>query len=258
VTSGIVMFDATDLSQIPAGPAAVAGYVDGLYQTAPALAARFPHAHLLTIAVSAADDADCLDVETGDATPAQAPAWYERQQARGVFRPCLYASVSVMQSQVIPALQAAGISRADVRLWTAHYAGLHRCGPSACGELSTDADGTQWTDVAYGRQLDQSLLLPGFFAVPAPAPAPSPAPAPVNWLEAIVRELPTLQQGSSGEDVRTVQGLCTARGRDTTVDGDFGALTEESVKGVQQATGITADGIVGPATWPVLITGSAA
>ena len=174
----IIMFDAVDISQIPAGPPAVAGYVDGEYRTVPALAARFPHALILTIATSAAHDADCLDVENGDARPADAPAWCRRQLARGAARPCLYASADVMDRQLIPELQKAGIPRGAVRLWTAHYAGRHICSPGTCSELSTQADGTQWTDRAFGRNLDQSLLLAGFFAAPAAAPAPAPQPQP--------------------------------------------------------------------------------
>jgi len=173
--SQIVLFDAIDLSQIPAGPAAVGAYVDGAWPTAAAAAARFPHARILTIAVSAEHDAEALDVETGDAKPADIPGWHKRQQPQ-VQRPCLYASVELMQAEVIPVLKAAGIPRGAVRLWTAHYAGKHTCGPSTCGELSTDADGTQWTDRAFGRQLDQSSLAADFFST---VPAPQPAPAPV-------------------------------------------------------------------------------
>ena len=140
MTSGqIVMFDAIDIAQIPAGPQAVAGYVDGRWPTAQALAARFPHAKLLTIAVSAAGDAEALDIEAGDATPPEAAAWHQRQQARGVARPCLYASVDLMQSAVLPVMKAAEIDRGAVRIWTAHYAGKHICGPSSCGELAIDA-----------------------------------------------------------------------------------------------------------------------
>jgi Aspartyl protease len=172
------MFDAIDLGQVPVGPAAVGAYVDGNWPTAEDAASRFPHAHLLTIAVSADHDAEALDVETGDAKPDDAPGWVGRQHPR-VQKPCLYASVDLMQSKVIPALQAAGIPRAAVRLWTAHYAGKHICGPLTCGELSADADGTQWTDQAFGRDLDQSLLVADFFGTPKPAAARKKA-APVT------------------------------------------------------------------------------
>ena len=83
----IAMFDATDITQIPADAPAVAGYVDGKWGTYPRLAAAFPRALLLSIAVFAADDADCLDIETGDADPADAPGWTGRQKARGAARP---------------------------------------------------------------------------------------------------------------------------------------------------------------------------
>ena len=171
MASEIIMFDAIDITQIPVGPAAVGAYVDGRWPTAAAAAARFPHARILTIAASPEHDAEALDIEIGDATPADAPAWHERQRKRGVQRPCLYASAGVMQTGVIPALQAAGIPRAEVRLWSAHYAGRHICGPSTCGELSIDADGTQWTSSALGLVLDQSLLLEDFFTTQNPTAA---------------------------------------------------------------------------------------
>jgi hypothetical protein len=188
--TGIVMFDSVDILQIPAGPAAVAGYADGAYANMAALAGRFPHACHLSIAVNPAHDADCLDIETGDARPGDAPGWVKRQQARGVARPCLYASVSVMQAQVIPLLKAAGIDRSAVRLWTAHYAGLHICAHDTCGEMGLQADGTQWTSRAFGRDLDQSILLDGFFSPvqPAPEPPEDEMPAGVIGTPAGVRE----------------------------------------------------------------------
>lgn len=244
----IIMFDATDVGQIPAGPAAVAGYVDGRWVTAPVLAHRFPHARLLTIATSPAHDADCLDIEGGDAAPADAAGWFTRQRGRGAARPCLYASVGLMQAEVIPVLQAASIERPLVRLWTAHYAGLHVCAHDTCGELSIPADGTQWTDFAFGRPVDQSLLLADFFDTP-PAPKPDPVPA---WQEAMMQALPVVRPGDTGDVVRTVQGLCVARGHQIAVDGDFGNATHEAVLAVQAAAHIAQDGTVGPETWPPL------
>src|SRR6266487_4563491 len=72
-------------------------------------------------------DAQCLDVEPGDATNADAPAWVKRQIARGVYRPVVYTSLSNVNA-LLRALAAAGISRPQVRLWTAHYTGReHLC-----------------------------------------------------------------------------------------------------------------------------------
>jgi putative peptidoglycan binding protein len=243
----LVMYDAIDVTQIPAGAAAVAGYVDGDWPTSAALAGLYPHADRLTIAVQPSGDADALDVENGDATPADAAAWYERQRRRGVARPCIYASAGVMQSGVVPVLGASGIGRGAVRLWSAHYTHIpHICGPLSCGAMSTDADGTQWTDAAMGRDLDQSLLLGDFFGA-------GPSPSPVPWQEQIMEQLPTLKQGDSGEAVRTVQGLCGARGQAVRIDGSLGPVTVTALRRVQAAAKISPDGVVGPATWAVLL-----
>lgn len=161
--SPIIMFDSVDLSQIPKDAEAVAGYVDGQWPTFSDLVFKWPEAHRLSIAVSASSDAECLDIETGDATPAQAPAWVRRQIKKGVEKPVVYSSVSVMD-EVISELQAAGISRNEVRVWTAHYTNNHLCGPGTCKEMSASADATQWTNNALGKSLDQSVLTKGFFS----------------------------------------------------------------------------------------------
>ena len=241
----LVMYDSVDPGQIPADAQFLAGYIDGAYANSAELADRFPRARLLTIAVFAQHDAECLDIETGDATPGQAPGWYARQRARGITRPCLYASASVMGAAVIPAISAAGIRRGTVRLWSAHYTGTpHICGPSSCGLTSIEMDGTQWTSRALGRTLDQSLLADGFF---------STLPA-TGWTAAMIADLPTLRQGDTGNDVRTIQALCAARGHATAVDGAFGAATATSVRAVQTSYGIGVDGIAGQDTWTVLVT----
>jgi peptidoglycan hydrolase-like protein with peptidoglycan-binding domain len=53
--------------------------------------------------------------------------------------------------------------------------------------------------------------------------------------------------------VRTLQQLLQARGFNVAVDGIFGPVTEGAVKDFQQSKGLSADGIVGPQTWPKLI-----
>jgi len=64
---------------------------------------------------------------------------------------------------------------------------------------------------------------------------------------------PLEQEGSTGEDVRTVQYLVTAQGHPTGVDGAFGPLTKTAVETFQSSRGLGADGIVGQQTWPQLI-----
>lgn len=154
VAGPITMYDAVTVTNIPAGAQAVAGYVNGRYQTVHELEARFPRAKLLTIAVTADADADCLDVENGDATPEQAPQWVHRQLARRVKRPCIYANRSTMPA-VWAALTRVGIERDEVRLWVADWTGEPH--------IPAPYDACQWhggVDVAY----DQSLTLAGFFA----------------------------------------------------------------------------------------------
>jgi hypothetical protein len=162
------MFDSVDISQIPAGPAAVAGYVDGSWPTYDSLVAAFPAAERLSISLLG-DDAMCADVENGAMRAADVPGWHARQAARGIQRPVVYASAFTMRDQVLPVLAGAGIGLPSVRLWSAHYGERHICGPHSCGALGIDADGTQWTPNALGRNLDQSLLSPGFFTGKLPA-----------------------------------------------------------------------------------------
>jgi hypothetical protein len=148
------MFDSVDLSQIPPGAGAVAGYVGGKWPTYNEVVKRFPNAKHLSIAINATEDAECLDVETGDATPAEVPAWVHRQQSRGVKRPVLYANFSTMP-QVLAALASAGIDRhLDVRLWVAEY--------TYTAHIPLGYDACQWTDRSGGRNLDQSLCLGTF------------------------------------------------------------------------------------------------
>jgi hypothetical protein len=173
------MYDTIYNDLFPSGAAAYASYVDGGVGDQPNygwVTARYPKADHLSVAIFPSDDADCLDIEPGAAEPADAAVWYERQIKRGVYRPCFYASASLMESSLIPIVRAAGFPRDRIRLWSAHYGeGQHVCGPASCRLTSIPMDGTQWTDSAGGRNVDQSLLLPGFFA---PQPSPDPRYGP--------------------------------------------------------------------------------
>ena len=166
------MYDTIENNQFPSGAAAYAGYVDGSIGNQPNYAyivSAFPKAQHLSIALFSSDNADALDVEPGASIPSEIPAWYARQRDRGIQRPCVYASASVMNDSILPVLSDAKVSRGAVRLWTAHYGeGEHICGPNTCGALGENADGTQWTPTAGGLVLDQSLLLENFFTTMTP------------------------------------------------------------------------------------------
>lgn len=156
--SPLTMYDAVTISEIPANPQAVGGYVGGNWPTWSSLIARFPKAQHLSIAINSSEDAECLDIENGDATPGDAPAWHARQIARGVKRPCFYANTSTMPS-VLAAVSH--VPRANYRLWTAHYTGA--------AHIEAGSDATQWTSTALGRNLDASQCSDSFFTDP-PAP----------------------------------------------------------------------------------------
>lgn len=167
------MFDSIDASQIPAGQDD-AGYVDGRWPNFTTLHGP----NNLSIAVFASDNADALDDEPGDATNAQAGPWVKRELSLGHWRPCVYTSVSNVPA-LLAALAGAGITRTQVRIWTAHYTyQTHRCTHACNAGLPTDfvADATQWTDRSGGRNLDESTVADDFFGTqPAPiAPAPAP------------------------------------------------------------------------------------
>ena len=62
-----------------------------------------------------------------------------------------------------------------------------------------------------------------------------------------------LKKGSRGIEVMLLQSTLTKLGFSLgAVDGIFGPRTESAVKRFQRATGLTADGIVGPKTWAML------
>jgi peptidoglycan hydrolase-like protein with peptidoglycan-binding domain len=81
---------------------------------------------------------------------------------------------------------------------------------------------------------------------PTPNPDDGPAPNPDPSTR------PTIRQGSSGPDVEYLQGRLIDFGYNLTVDGDFGPMTASAVRSFQNSSGLTADGIVGPATWEAL------
>lgn len=72
-----------------------------------------------------------------------------------------------------------------------------------------------------------------------------------TWPQLIVQ----VSQGSHGDAVRGVQSQLHSRGDGAAVnvDGVFGPITDEAIRGFQSLLGLTVDGIVGPATWSSLV-----
>ena len=161
-----------------------------MWPTYAQLEKNFPHARLLDITVNAETNANCLDVENGDATIEQAPDWVKRQIARKVYRPCLYTSAGNLRA-LVATMSAAGVPPLAYRVWSAHYTGQrHLCAPFSCGFGVTEVDGTQFTSKANGHSLDESVLNPEFFDTP-----PAPEPALPAWEGTAMNKLPTLQEG---------------------------------------------------------------
>lgn len=150
----LVMFDTTTPDQLPNHPQAVAGYVSGRWPDYGTIRKLYPHAKHLSISTNVSTTADCLDIESGDAKPVSAPDWYRRAVQENVWRPCFYADLSTMP-EVRKQLDAAGIDRADYRLWVADW--------THTPHLPDGYDACQWTDKALGRNLDESLCAPDFF-----------------------------------------------------------------------------------------------
>lgn len=150
----------------------VAAYGNGHFANHNKAKAEFPHAHILKIDVNGQGIGNTGDFEAGDMALAHAGAWAKGRIHAGIHRPVIYFSVSNWRT-IMQSLQAAGVSRSDIRIWTAHYTGqAHRCS-SACGfGVTGSADATQWAspsahgtlpDKYAGRNVDVSLTADNFF-----------------------------------------------------------------------------------------------
>jgi hypothetical protein len=274
----LTMFDSINVADIPStGMDAVAGYVGGNWPTFAALVKRFPHLPALSIAVNSSENARFLDVENGDATPADVPGWLDRQarleptETHGIYCP----------ASSIAAVRAAAGNRRYL-LWSAHYgAGEHICGPGACQYPKADA--TQFDDHgAHGEHIDRTVMSPAFLAAFAPkVPALSAIPVvfrkvisivlPVRHNTGLASEKPwgafPLKAGWYGLNDGTANshsGLNPADQRGVkqvqrevgvVADGKFGPATAAAVVRWQRVHKLTGDGAVGVHTWNAMTQG---
>lgn len=66
-------------------------------------------------------------------------------------------------------------------------------------------------------------------------------------------KMPTVKRGSKGRTVNRLQGLLTANGYKTSIDGIFGPQTEKALRSFQTKHAKPVDGIAGPITWNALL-----
>lgn len=157
--------DSVNVDALPDGMHCYAGYANGTYANVSKIEARFPGVKVYQIDVLNAGVGDYLDVEKGDAQPADTPGWWHRRRQAAVARPGIYGSPTTWAGAggIAAELTSAGIVRGAVTCWTAHYdpaLGAHLCTPELCGMPDGwTADLTQYTDTGT---YDLSLLGPTF------------------------------------------------------------------------------------------------
>jgi hypothetical protein len=165
-----VMRDSTVLADIPVhGTDIVAPYVNGRYaSTLTQVRARFPTAGVAWIDVNGThpENAQILDVEQGDATPAEAALW---ARARHIlhphaYPPIIYCNRSTL-TPVFNAMATVGLKAgAGFRLWIATLDGT-----KAVKDM-TGVTAVQYAGQAQtGGHYDESIVYdPTWLAAPAP------------------------------------------------------------------------------------------
>jgi hypothetical protein len=169
-------FDAVNPQNIPDTAQMVAGYVDGLYAWKLADWARFPHAVKVQIAVFASTNAGhVLDCESGDATPAECPAWVAMRRKAGED-PSVYTSYGNLGQNwaiVINAFKNARV--AEPHYWIAAYPGI--------GPVLYPGSHAHQYQGGMTAPVDISVVADYWPGVdPAPVPPIPPAPRKVTMI----------------------------------------------------------------------------
>jgi hypothetical protein len=176
------MRDAVSVSAIPAGTPAVAGYLSGFWPTFRPLVLAFPRAYHVPVAIGATPvykslvgRMSCLDIEPGDATPAEGGPWAKGEIGLGV-KPCEYANESTMPAVKASLAHWLGSGwRAKVFLWVAAW--TYHPG------LLAGYDADQWTNHGpQGQNYDESTVSRAFLGI-----KPPPPPLPVCFTHRMTR-----------------------------------------------------------------------
>lgn len=197
------MYDAVTVDNIPSGAKMVAYYVDGNYANGTAMKARFPGAVYvpITIGNTAANGIGVgavLDVETGDATAADAVEWCLNYSGSNKDL-VVYCNTSTWPS-VRSAFQSANVT--EPNYWVAQYDN----NPS----IPSGAIAKQYASSNYDTSSVASW--PGH-ASPAPTPVPTPTPAPAPKPTPKPTPTPTPPENDvalTSEDVQNVAAAVVA------------------------------------------------
>ena len=163
------MYDGVTASKLPVSAQLVGGYVDGLYRWSAADWARFPRSVKVRIAVFAStNDGHVLDVEPGNATPAQSVDWVLMRRRAGAD-PTVYMNTSTWPT-VRSSFQARRV--AEPHYWVAQYddRAVIPSGAIAKQYYNNDSLGYDLSIVADHW--------PGVDPKPMPVPGPVPKPIP--------------------------------------------------------------------------------
>jgi hypothetical protein len=164
--------DAAAIAAIPSAIGLVAGYDDGDYAWAAADWDRFPNSVHVHIAVHASTNSgSVLDVENGDATPADAVSWVLTRRAAGAD-PSVYCNQGDPDSGW-PAVRAAfqGLAVPEPHYWVAAYVS----DPSRVPAVPAGAVALQYYD--FG-DYDASVVVDYWPGVDDPQDAPPMPPVP--------------------------------------------------------------------------------
>lgn len=196
-----------------------------------------------------------LDLEVNDGhSPASVAAWGQQfctaVRAGAGRAPLVYTFIAFAEAG-----NCAGLG--GYPLWIADPS-------SAPGSPRVPAPWKTWALHQYGQQgLDLDMA-----NYPAKAAMTAALGVP-DWQEAMMNKLPVLKQGATDKAgqvfyVHRLQALAKVYGEINSLaaaaclstSGTFDAATTAGVKAIQASRKLTADGIVGPVTWSVLIAGS--
>lgn len=235
-------YDSINATRIPRDAQIVLGYDDGpISKWEDSWWGLFPHAVLGRITVFASDNiGQILDVEKGDATPAESVDWVLRRRAAGVD-PTVYMNSSTWP-QVRAAFQARKVQ--EPHYWVAQYDGVQQIFPGAIGKQYYNND-------ALGY--DMSVFVDYWPGIDL-APVTRPVGNTPSWPGYDFVYDPKKSMPKYDHNVQVWQMQMRARGWRIQADGQYGPISRQTCLDFQKDSSAHAwplleDGVVGVNTW---------